>query len=37
MKRCPKCGRQMTIGVAHDDADKYQYECRCGYIERVNR
>ena len=35
--KCPKCGRTMSIGVAHDDGDAYQYECRCGHIERVRR
>jgi len=37
MKKCPKCGRWMTQGSPHADGDAYQWECHCGYIERVSR
>lgn len=36
MKKCPKCGGTMTIGVSHADYGTMQYECRsCGYCEVV--
>lgn len=35
--KCPRCGREMTIGAAHSDGDAYQYECHgCGKIIPVS-
>lgn len=36
-KRCPKCGREMTIGSSHVGSPLGQWECwHCGYIEQVS-
>lgn len=37
MKKCPRCGSEMSIGSPHDEIYIYQYECHnCGYIEGVS-
>jgi hypothetical protein len=33
--KCPKCGREMTQGVPHDDNAISQWECLCGYIQSI--
>jgi len=34
--KCPKCGREMSIGISHDERYDAQYECQCGYCECFN-